>query len=349
MLELICQQRYRVHGVPVDISPYANHGSAIDAPQSTPVDPQHLAIHFPNPDSRVAVGLGKFGAWNPLQALKIEVVARIDPRASRTLLLVQGDASFRFDVMELALEVFVEGPSGAMYVRSDERFAPDGILHQVPANRWVTLGMQHDGFAKLQLFIDGTLVGETIVDEGVPPVQSGGVSIGNALNGGIPLLGDIEEVRIWRLDPKQARREFMCRPMNAKTAQCWEAIFQGVRDWIRRDPAKAQSLFDLLQAQQRSLIHALYLLPPNQQAEARAILQEYAELWCAGHINGPKMRKVIKQWLQILKTLGIAPTSDIAEIQAAIEDIGLEKLTLACDPKATKLVKLITDAIAAAS
>ncbi len=341
MLELICQQRYRVHGVPVDISQYANHGTAIDTTETSPVDPQHKAIHFPNADSRVAVGLGTLGAWSHLVTLKIEVDVRLDTRAARTLYLVEGDASFRFDVMEDAIEAFVAGAAGPMYVRSDQQYAPDGNMHKVPSNRWVTLGLWHDGFARMQLFIDGVLVGETIVNEGVPPVQAGGVSIGNTLSGGIPMLGDIEEVRIWRLDPNEARREFMCRKMDAKTAGCWEAIFQAARAWISSDPTHAASLIKLLEAQQRSLIHSLYMLPPNQQARARAILSDYAQLWCEGRINGPKMRKVLQQWFAILGAMGIEPASDSAAIKSLIEEIDLKKITLNCDPKAVAFVKMI--------
>src|SRR2546423_388211 len=96
MLELICQQRYRVAGVPTDLTPYRNHGTAIDAPGAPGPHAGADVIRFPNPDSRVAIGLGKLGAWAPLQALKIEVVARLDPGAGRTLGLVEGAGSFFF-------------------------------------------------------------------------------------------------------------------------------------------------------------------------------------------------------------------------------------------------------------
>ena len=95
MLELICQQRYRVAGVPTDLTPYRNHGKAIDAPGVPGSKPGADVIQFPNPDSRVAIGLGKFGAWAPLRALKIEVVARLDPHASFVLGLVEGSSRCR--------------------------------------------------------------------------------------------------------------------------------------------------------------------------------------------------------------------------------------------------------------
>ena len=76
--------------------------------------------------------------------------------------------------------------------------------HPVPANRWVTLGFHHDGFAKMRLFIDDELVGEAIVEGGIPPVQGLGVSIGNDVDqDDLQFPGEIDEVRIWRLIRKR--------------------------------------------------------------------------------------------------------------------------------------------------
>jgi hypothetical protein len=351
LLELICQQRYRVGGVPVDLTPYRNHGVANDAPGVPGPDPARDVIEFPNLDSGVAIGLGKLGAWAPLRALKIEIVARLDPRAGRSLTLVEGDGSFIFDVSETALTASVNGPSGTtMYLRSADADAPDGKLHAVPTNKWTTLGFYHDGFAKMQVSIDGKLVGETSnVTGGVPPVQAGGVAIGNRLAGGKPLLGMIDEVRIWRLDPNQMRREFLCRPYDAATARCWEAIFQAIRAWIARDPGQVKALLDLIDARLNSLVRGLFLLPAAEQAKMRAELQELTKLWCEGHIAGSRMRTALEHWLADLKRLGLDPTHDLptAEIEALLAGLGADKLTLDCDPAVIGFLRQMHKAIEA--
>lgn len=345
MLELICQQRYWVQGVPVDISPYCNHGSTVDTTAVPGADGTHDAIQFPNPDSQVSIGLGKFGAWAPLGALQIEMVARLDPHARLILPLVQGDGSFQFYVNQTALAASVPGASGtSMYIRSADQDAPDGELHAVPTNQWTTLGFSHDGYARMQLSIDGEIVGETTnVTAGVPPVQSGGVTIGNSFGGGEPLLGSIDEVRIWRLDPNEMRREFLCRPYSAVTARCWTAIFLAVRAWITNNPSQAGALYSLIDSRMRTLIRGLFLLPAVEQAKVRALLQEYAKLWCEGRIDGSQMHSVLRQWIADLRRFGLDPSSSLqsTDIKQLLSGIDLQGLTLDCDPAVIVFLQLI--------
>jgi hypothetical protein len=350
MLELILQQRYRVDGIPVDISPYRNHGIGFDAPKAPGPAPDHDVVLFPHPASRVSIGLGTQRAWAPLLALKVEVLARVDPRAARTLTLVEGDKSFRFGILETALEASFHGPpGGGTYIRSDSSYAPDGQFHAAPANRWARLGFSHDGFGKMKLFIDGAVVAETTVAGAVPAVQAGGVSIGNAVTGGTPLLGEIDEVSIWRAYPRGVDQEFLCRPYDKATAQCWEAVFRAVRDWVKREPTEAQALASLLAAQQRRLLRTLFLLPPAEQTKVRASLQEYARLWCQGRIDGPEMREVLRRWLAALRQHGVDPASDPyrAELESLRQRAAIDPraLTLDCDPAAAAFLRLLEQAI----
>src|SRR5581483_2908697 len=102
MLELICQERYRVDGIPVDIGPYHNHGRRHDTARVAGTAAGQSAIAFPNPDSRVSISAAG-GQWTPLVALRIEVRAKVNPSAASNLTLVDG-GSFRFRIVESALE-----------------------------------------------------------------------------------------------------------------------------------------------------------------------------------------------------------------------------------------------------
>jgi phage tail protein X len=342
MLELICQQRYRAQGVPVDLSPYRNHGSATDT--TTVGDPAlgHDVIVFSNPDSQVAIGLGTFGAWSPLIALKVEVVARLNPGASLELPLVEGDGSFSFYVNQTFLAASVDTASGTpMYVRAS---------NPVPANSWVTLGFYHDGFATMQLAMDGVVVGQTSVTAGVPPVQGGGVIIGNTNAGSRPLLGEVDEVRIWRLDPNAIRREFLCRHYSAQTAACWEAIASAVNAWAQAQPAQAAAIAVLINGQMAGKVRALLGLPPAKQAELRAILTHFAELWCSGPIDGTQMRDVLRQWFAALTANGVAPSLDLTagELQGLTNMATAQGLTLDCDPAGIRFLQLVQQELQAA-
>lgn len=346
MLELICQQRYRVAGVPTDLSPYRNHGTAIDAPGAPGPTPGKDVIRFPNPDSRVKIGLGNLGAWAPLQALKIEVVARLDPRAGRTLGLAAGDRSFFFFVGETALEAIVFAPSGNLHVRSADADSPDGRLHAVPANRWAKLGFYHDGFAKMQLSIDGRVVGEKTVSGGVPSVQAAGVAIGNDIADGNPLRGDIDEISIWRLDPNEMRREFLCRHYSAKEARCWEAIFRALRAWAAGHPSQAKALFELIEADMNNFARALFLLPDAEQATLRAILRDYVKYWCEGPIDGHEMGKVLHRWVSELHRLGLDTSGHLesGEVSSLLSGLDLKKLNVKCDPAVVAFLELMRKA-----
>lgn len=335
MLELISHERFRQRGIPVDIGPYHNHGAPSGAgfEQGTVAD--ESAITFPHRGSRVSISLGDDRQWVPLIALRIEVIAKINPRAARTLTLVEGDSAFRFGIMETALEAEFVGPPGAgTYVRSDSTYSPDGRLHAVPANRWVKLEFDHDGYSKMRLRIDGRLVGETTVSAGVPSVKSSGVSIGNTVAGGQPLLGAVDEIRIWRLYPDGVRKEFWCRHHTESTGRCWEAIFRAVREWGISHPAELAALIKLLANVERALLHKLFLLPEAEQLRVRRILKDYRRLWCEGEIDGEAMGRVLKYWVAELRGIGVDPTSTVpAELNAilyrASHDIG--PLSLKCD------------------
>src|SRR5438045_2812355 len=103
MLELICQERYRVDGIPVDIGPYHNHGRRNGTAAVPGITAGQTAIGFPNPSSRVSIAPGVDGQWIPLVALRIEVRAKVNPLAARNLTLVDG-GSFRFGILESALD-----------------------------------------------------------------------------------------------------------------------------------------------------------------------------------------------------------------------------------------------------
>jgi hypothetical protein len=281
--------------------------------------------------------------------LKIEVLARLDPRARRMPVLVAGHGSFRFGLLEGALEAQFENASGNNnYVRSADAFAPDHMYHPVPDHKWVKLGFYHDGFAKMRLFIEDELVGEAIVDGGIPPVQALGVSIGNAVDqDGYHFPGEIDEVRIWRHDPKGLKRELLGRPYTKKTARCWQRLFEGVAAWAKRNPEAYQELAGRAAAAQNSFLRPLYLLPDGDQAKLRVRLAAIDKLWFAGAIDGPAMAQALCDWIALLRSLGLDPVGDpdyqaLLAAAAAVDVNGRDLLE--CDPKIAAFLELLRKA-----
>jgi hypothetical protein len=347
MLELICDERFPVDGIPVDHGSYHNHGRRQGTTAVSGATLGKTAIGFPTATSHVAIARDPFPPardhqWAPLVALRIEVVARIDPAAALTLTILEGDGSFRFGINQRALDGQFSGPPGAdTHVRSDEAHAPDGLFHQVPANQWVTLGFDHNGYSEMQLSIEGVVVGRTMVAAGVPPVQAGGVTVGNRRGGGQPFLGAIDQLRVWRDYPDAIRQEFWCRPFTKKAADCWEQIFRAVADWATTHPAELATLRSLIDARMRAALHALYTLPPAQQADVRAAIDHFMKLWCAGHLHSHEMREALQRLVAAVTRAGLGPLLHAgAEIDAVTRRARL-KLSVDCDPAIAAFLQLL--------
>ncbi|MCC7367760.1 MAG: hypothetical protein IT306_05025 [Chloroflexi bacterium] len=312
MLELICQHAYTWDGVPADRSPYRNHGTAFNTGGAFDgAEPGSGIITFPQVTSRVRIPTGPTTApeWLSLVALKIEVVARIDALSARRAVLVAGDGSFTFGLLEGALWAEFENGSGYNnFVQSAYAYAPDHQFHAVPLGRWVKLSLLHDGFARMRLFIDDVLVGDTVIQGGVPPVKSGGVSIGNDVYlDRYPFPGQLDDLTIWRLDPHQMKREFLRRPYNPRTAECWREFAERVAAWMKSHPEQVTAILRAYQEVSRPAIRTAYLLPDHEQARLRAILAEFGALWFAGRITGSEMRDVLQRLIAALRAAGIDP------------------------------------------
>lgn len=349
MLELICHQTYTWQGLPADKSPYRNHGTAINTGGSYDgVTPGSGVVTFTGPTSRVRIPTGQ--SWRPLTALKIDALVRVQPRAERAPVLVAGHASFRFGLLDGLLTASFENASGTnSLLHSGEAYAPDGRPHPVPANRWVRLGFHHDGFARMRLFIDGELVAEAPADGGVPPVGSLGVAIGNAADAdGARFPGEIDEIQIWRLDPRAVKREFLDRPLTRRAARCWEEYAVAVGRWAQEHPAQARALAQRLGALNRDELRALYLLPDAEQGRMRSLLAAIGRLWGAGRIAGPEMRAALCDWVTAMHRIGRADGL-IAAAHALRAEFGGRRPhlpdILACDRQLAAFLDLLRDAL----
>jgi hypothetical protein len=93
----------------------------------------------------------------------------------------------------------------------------------MPIGQWITLGFMHDGFGAIELYADGQVVARrsgTYLP--IRPPGSAGLNIGNARSLDIILNGEIDDVKIWRLNPRRFGENYFARPMDAKTAECWK-------------------------------------------------------------------------------------------------------------------------------
>jgi hypothetical protein len=222
-----------------------------------------------------------------------------------------------------------------------------GFPVAMPTNTWMTLAFIHDGIDQMELYRDGELIARRRgITRGVPGVGSAGLSIGNNLAGGAPLRGDIDDIKVWRLDPHERERQFFARPMDEATADCWERYLLRIRSALAPTskcaafPAELEGFF-------RRTLRAIFDSGPGAREQLLELRRRYDELWRRGTISGPEMRAVIKELHDLLVAAGLAIESD-PEIKRLVQSecfsqISAEVGPFDCDPAYLALVQGAAD------
>ena len=119
-----------------------------------------------------------------------------------------------------------------------------------------------------------------------------GVSIGNSVaTFGHPLNGQIDDVKIWRLNPRRYDEAFNCRPLDFETVDCWVRFRREVTEALRRHPECTGKLGAVIDDARRSILHQAIARAQNA-GTARQRNARIRELWCAGKVGGPEMAQV---------------------------------------------------------
>jgi hypothetical protein len=310
MWELICHQTYDWHGMPIDHSVYHTDGQATDVQTlGAGVASPTGAVNFPTRHSRITIPPGP--AWQPLDAIKIECTARIlDPMHDgipRTL--IAGDGSFDFYSRFGALSVAIAPSTVADASASGYR---------VPNNKWVTLGFVHDGSA-VHIVADGHEVHVQEAAVNVAPIGPKGVNIGNKPNASESIRGDIDEIKVWRRDPRTMWHDFASRPINRKSANCLADFLQRLNELLRAHPECATRFHSGLRQVLERMTQTLGSHGPATRARAGALSGRYRALWRKGQIDGVAMASLIAEWTAWMRSLNLEPMTD-AEFRVLLQD-----------------------------
>jgi hypothetical protein len=334
MWELICHQSYCWGTIAADRSPWRSDG----IPSGLgPVPDNPGALRFSGPHSQIAIPRRDTGPWRALPALRVEVTLRFrDPQHG---ILIEGDQSFRISV----------GAYGTLYgevsgetINSVSHWTgsgPQGVV----AGTWFRLTFVHNGFNRMHLLIDDALVATRAASTTVPGVGSQGVMIGHGIGTSSDYLdGDIESVRIWRLDPRAVEREFLARPLDPALSDCWTRFFRAIEEALRNHPDCAGWLIGVIEN-----LHRKFLLALSQQSDAtieefRKMCLEYRELWRTGFVGGSEMAALAVRFREFLRRERLFDPDDGELLQIA-EHPCWEKLRehlppLDCDPDVQTLL-----------
>ncbi len=200
----------------------------------------------------------------------------------------------------------------------------------------------------MSLFVDGEAVTSP---HGVLSVfresEQKGICIGNSVeDGDQPFPGEIDEVKVWRLDPNRIRKQFLDRPVDKATADCWARHVQSLHDAFRRHPDCAKKLTAAIRDAMDRWLRAVVSGPGNARAFRRRAGGDCGSL-ARGQDRQPEMRKLLADWCAWLRLVGIDPCGD-DEFQAFKRSecwklIQRELKGLDCDPQVPALMRLFVE------
>jgi hypothetical protein len=283
-------------------------------------------------------------SWSPLGGLRVEVTVRLDTQTAGLALHHGGNwrwlmsgSNFQFAVIHSGMVASFSGPAPTgpvmpVPVSGDyDRVDTGGV----PFDRWVTLGVVHDGQSGIELSIDGTPVARTTPRWGVQPEF--GVVIGNTMGGPeYPMVGQVDTVKVWRLVPDWVSKQFFGRPMDDATRQCWEEFFAWLQRWRHDNPRCATQLESLIDVLVREIAVRIAGSPAAVERFAQA-RRRYRQLWVGSQMGGPEMAALLDELAAELNDDGIG-TDRIERLHRLVVDsecyrrFRSEMPSLDCDP-----------------
>ena len=326
MWELICHHRYCWGTIAADRSVWRSDG------QSFGVQPliDHIGLHFPGPQSRIVVP--RTEPWLSLTGIRVEIVTRL---ADTEGWLIDGGDAFG---LHLNQGLLIGRGFGRDVINTlDSPLA-------IPTEQWIRLTFEHNGFNAMALFINDALAATSPVINAIPGAGPQGVVIGNGIGTTLGYLrGDIESVKVWRIDPRAMQREFLARPLDPAVAECWNEFLRSLRHALRNNPDCARSLADTLAGLTNGFERALAQKDQHDIDEFSKICDEYRKLWRAGLIDSAQMQELAARLRAWLIAKGLFNPDDLA-LQQLPDDpcfqLILKQLSpLTCDPELMVLLK----------
>jgi Concanavalin A-like lectin/glucanases superfamily len=353
--QLICHHTYSgTPGVVYDLSPgHGSHGEALGlgATEFTidGAQPGSGAVRIRSDFHQIEIPQGPF--WSQLDGLRGEVTVRLDSQTAGLGLHADGGwrwllsslNCFQFAVIGQGLVASFSHGTGAA---TQDRVSTDATV-KVPYDRWVTLGFLHDGLTTIELSIDGATVARTRPQRPVLPA-SGGVVVGNTDTRDYPkypVVGSIDEVKIWRLKPDRITEQFFDRPMDDATRRCWEEFLRWLQRWREANPECAAELDRLITALVRET--ASRIAAAMESDRLAEVKDGYGTLWRDSRMGSTEIADLLRDFAAQLSENGIDPQRDDGYVRLVDSDCYRrlidEMPSLDCDPEFAAYLEKLRD------
>jgi hypothetical protein len=330
MWELICDHYYCWGKIAGDRSQWRPASDGIVSGGVT-LTPDGHGLRFPGPASRISIK--QTHPWLQLGGIRIEIHTRLQ---SYHGFLIDGD-SFS---MRVNRGLLIASGTGRDVINT---YSAD---LSPPLNKWVRLTFEHNGFNQMALFIDDALAATRGVINAVAGVGPKGVAIGNALDSNNGYLdGDIDRVRVWRIDPDAMKKEFLARPLDPAQADCWARFIHGINAALAANPECAAWLVNTIGKLHQDFLAALAQKSQAKLDEFSEFCAQYRALWRAGLADDPAMQALLaalRDWLinEGLVVPGNPAWQQIAEHECM--QLLLKSLPrIDCDPQLLVLLRAI--------
>jgi Concanavalin A-like lectin/glucanases superfamily len=327
--KLICHHTYAgTPGVVYDVSPnHQNHAVVVDIHDDDFLrDGARVgsgSVRLRTRDARIEIPANASG--QPLDAVRGEVTVLLETPQSGHVSdcrLIDAD-SFRLDVRSGGLVAWFRSYPTRFAEVTTHMDGFDPTFH-VPLDRWITVSFLHDGASVMELSLDGQVVARR-TGPLWPVSVPGYVTIGNARSGHSAMFGLLDDVKIWCRHSNLLEEEFVGRPMNTATAECWGRYRTNLREWSRRNSACGRELRDLGDAAVASLRRQALGVGPEERRRLAGFVEAYRALWSSGQLDSPPMSALLAGVAVLLSQAGAGPDEDPA-LQRLLDSDCLRRL-----------------------
>jgi hypothetical protein len=231
--------------------------------------------------------------------VKVEVVCICDESTGGTLIDGPG---FSFEihdgVMTSSFQVVGGGGGGQTTLHREAR---------VPVGEWATVEWMWDGFGSSSFWLNG----EVVLQGGASPLASDQRSVWIGVGEWAPnqfrseFTGRIDDVKVWRLNPRRVDDEFTDRPVDNAVRDCWK---QWGRDFVKlmeADPDCAETMMQLMLKAMASSFHEVLSAGEPLRTQLMEAAQRYRQLWGEGRLD--EIPAVLADFLAAVRRAGVDP------------------------------------------
>lgn len=308
------------HGVAVNLTPDAFHADGATTGSGAVTFPRDGYIQVPTSPK----------TWAPLGAIRVEILCRCETAGGGGTLIDAG--SFSLSVVGGFFHGDYAADPGSGSFNSG---ASPGVPGPVPDNQWATVGMLYDGFSVIDCTVNGD---SALTDPGQlnPLDTTTMLVIGNNRAGTAGWTGSIDDVKIWRLDPRYIDGVFTNRPVDDGVEQCWVDWVNSLNEILDADPDCANAIRTLIGRAAASVLRVT-AGDTDTEGQWEFATQRYADLWSQNRLE--EIVPVLVDLFAWLRSHGLDPAQN-ADLQALATNDCFTKLRnkippLDCDAQFT--------------